>query len=140
MPKQNRPVVRDGRLQQPARKRTDRSYLGSPAPARVSPPDETLFNPADAPEEAGAEPDAVADVIEAVADAAPAGTAAAAFGQMPVREKAAQPQSAVRRKREIDLEELARADTRYAIHELRRIAILAALVVVTLIVLTFVLR
>ncbi|HXK33470.1 MAG TPA: hypothetical protein VNM91_05585, partial [Dehalococcoidia bacterium] len=36
MPRQNRPVVRDGRLQ-PKRKRTDRSYLRTASQTDVSP-------------------------------------------------------------------------------------------------------
>jgi hypothetical protein len=49
-------------------------------------------------------------------------------------------QQGVRRRREVDLHALAVADTRYALHELRRIAILTTMVVVTLIVLGIVLR
>lgn len=138
MPKQNRPVVRDGRLQ-PARKRTDRSYLGG-SPAKVAPPpDEVLSNPADVPEDAGAEPDMVADVVEDVAEAAPRGSAAASIAAMPAAQRVAQPQGQ-RRRREIDVDALARADARYALHELRRIALFAALVLITLIVLAFLLR
>jgi hypothetical protein len=46
----------------------------------------------------------------------------------------------VRRRREVDLHALAVADTKYAFHELRRIAILAVMVVATLVVLGIVLR
>ena len=49
-------------------------------------------------------------------------------------------QQGVRKRREFDVQSLAVRDTQYAIHELRRIAILAAMIVVTLIVLGFVLR
>lgn len=143
LPKQNRPIVRDGRLQEPVRKRTDRTYLGtSPAPAKVAPPpDEVLAHPADAAEDAGAEPDAVADIVEQVADSAPAGTAAATLGALPQTSAARVAQAqGQRRRRDVDLDELGRADTRYAIHELRRIAVLAVLVIVTLIVLAVVLR
>lgn len=142
LPKQNRPIVRDGRIQQPVRKRTDRSYLGgtAAAPTKVAtPPDEVLENPADLPEDLGAEPDAIADVVDAVEAAAPAGTAAAAAAAVPNSVRATERQGQ-RRRRDIDLDELGRADTRYALHELRRIAILAAIAIVTLIVLAVVLR
>ncbi len=46
----------------------------------------------------------------------------------------------MRKRRDIDLGALARRDTSYAYHELRRIAVLATMVVVTLVVLWFVLR
>jgi hypothetical protein len=46
----------------------------------------------------------------------------------------------MRKRREIDLEALAKADTTYALHEMRRIAVLTAMVLVTLIVLGIVLR
>ena len=49
-------------------------------------------------------------------------------------------QQGVRKRREFDVQSLAVRDTQYAIHELRRIAILATMVVVTLIVLGIVLR
>ena len=49
-------------------------------------------------------------------------------------------QQGVRKRRELDLDALARSDTQYAMHELRRIAILATAVIVTLIVLSIVLR
>ena len=46
----------------------------------------------------------------------------------------------MRRRRELDVHALAERDTRYAMHELRRILILATMVVVTLVVLAIVLR
>ena len=49
-------------------------------------------------------------------------------------------QQGVRKRREVDVNELARRDSSYAMHELRRIAILAVMVVVSLIVLAIVLR
>jgi hypothetical protein len=130
LPKQNRPLVRGGRLQ-PGKKRTDRSYL----PASGQP-----ATPATAAEEepAASEPDAVAEIL---ADEAPAAAAATAAipGRVPASVRAIQHQG-VRRRREVDLQALAVADTKYALHELRRIAILAAMVVTTLIVLGVVLR
>ncbi|MEX2245196.1 MAG: hypothetical protein WEC75_00760 [Dehalococcoidia bacterium] len=45
-----------------------------------------------------------------------------------------------RRRGEVDTDELLARDTRYALHELRRIAVLATMVVVTLVVLAIVLR
>lgn len=143
MPKQNRPLVRDGRLQA-RKKRTDRSYL-RPEPARPA------AEPAPAEEEE--EPDAT-DVVRAAAraaaepeaEAAPAVEPAAAApaprqqtGKLPTAVRAMQ-QQGVRKRREFDIRALAIRDTNYAKHELRRIAILAAMVIVTLVVLTFVLR
>ena len=49
-------------------------------------------------------------------------------------------QQGVRKRREFDVNALAMRDSKYAIHELRRIFILATMVVITLIVLAFVLR
>jgi hypothetical protein len=49
-------------------------------------------------------------------------------------------QQGVRKRREVDVNELARRDSSYAMHELRRIAILTVMVVVALIVLAVVLR
>jgi len=140
VPKQNRPIVRDGRLQ--VQKRTDRSYLRpTAAPSQLKTeadePDETLVNPEDLPEEAGAEPDAVAEVIQQVVQAKPAPMASAAA--LPASVRALQ-QQGVRKRREVDVEELARADARYALHELRRIAILAALVIGSLVVAAIALR
>jgi hypothetical protein len=142
LPKQNRPIVRGGRLQ--VKKRTDRSYLrpaSSSAPQRVveSEPEETFESPEDLPEEIGAEPDAVADVVEAVAEAAPANTEAGRMARLPAGARALQRQG-VQKRRAVDVEALARADTSYAIHELRRIAILAVAVIITLVVLGIVLR
>ncbi len=126
MPKQNRPLVRDGRIQ--AKKRTDRSYLRpGAAPADA---------PADAAEpDAFAEPDAVAEILASTAPA----VAAATPGRLPTSVRAIQ-QQGVRKRRDIDLNALAVNDTKYALHELRRIAVLATMVVVTLIVLGIVLR
>ena len=144
MPKQNRPLVRDGRLQA-KKKRTDRSYL-RPTPA-----------PAAEPESAVAEEEITdaSDVVRAAARAAaapesefvePADASDAAVpfkrtpaGKLPTAVRAIQ-QQGVRKRREFDVRALAIRDTNYAKHELRRIAILATMVVVTLVVLTFVLR
>ncbi len=139
MPRQNRPLVRDGRLQA-RKKRTDRSYL-APTPA------EPAVEPAPAEEEE--EPDAT-DVVRAAAEpvtepepaveaAAPAPAPRPQTGKLPTTVRAIQ-QQGVRKRREFDIQALAIRDTNYAKHELRRIAILAAMVVITLVVLTFVLR
>jgi hypothetical protein len=134
LPKQNRPLVRDGRIQ--ARKRTDRSYLRpNAAPADTAPTDSV----ADAPgAESFEEPDAVAEILASAAPAVAAATAAIP-GRLPASVRAIQ-QQGVRKRRDIDLNLLAVSDTKYALHELRRIAVLAAMVIVTLIVLGAVLR
>lgn len=113
MPRQNRPVVRDGRTQTPG-KRTDRSYLRPSAP------------PAASESEPTGEPDAVAEAI-----APPA--------KLPSSVRALQ-QQGVRKRRDVDLEALAVSDTKRAIHEVRRIAVLATMVIATLIVLAIVMR
>lgn len=129
MPKQNRPFVRDGRLQPPAKKRTDRSYLRPSAPS----------SPEAAPAE-GAEADAGAMLpIGEPAVATTAAPSSTRSARMPSTARALQ-QQGVRRRREFDIHALAERDTRYAMHELRRIAILTVLVIITLIVLAIVLR
>lgn len=152
MPKQNRPLVRDGRLQA-KKKRTDRSYL---RPAPTQPAVEH------APVEEAEQPDA-SDIVRAAARAAaepeaaltpaaeprpapqaPPRTEAVPLkrtpsGKLPTAVRAIQ-QQGVRKRREFDVKALALRDTRYAIHEIRRIAILATMVVITLVVLTYVLR
>ena len=132
MPKQNRPLVRDGRIQ--AKKRTDRSYLR---------PDSAPSAPAgEAPDSSDtplmAEPDAVSEILATSAPSVAAATSAIP-GRVPSNVRAIQ-QQGVRKRREIDLHALAVNDTRYALHELRRIAILATMVIVTLIVLGIVMR
>ena len=117
MPRQNRPVVRDGRAQTPG-KRTDRSYLRPSAPPTASESEPT------------GEPDAVAEAIAS-------GTAPPA--KLPSSVRALQ-QQGVRKRRDVDLEALAVSDTKRAIHELRRIAVLATMVIATLIVLAIVMR
>ena len=121
MPKQNRPLVRDGRIK--TKKRTDRSYLRPAAPPAA---------PAEPVEEPAGEPDEAAEVI---ANA----TASMSASRLPSAVRAMQ-QQGVRRRRELDLEALAVSDTKYALHELRRIAVLATMVIVTLVVLGIVLR
>ena len=128
MPKQNRPVVRGGRIQS-APKRTDRSYL-KPSSAPTAPPA--------APEEGtSAEVDAQT-TFTAPASPAPAAAAAPAARSLPAAARAIQQQG--QRRRGVDVAELAKADTQYAYHELRRIAVLTTLVIVTLVVLAIVLR
>jgi hypothetical protein len=160
LPKQNRPLVRDGRLQA-KKKRTDRSYL-RPGPSEAAPePDEA---PASS-DDLEAPPESAVDEITAPETAAPADptmppargtsrpTARSATQARPAVPSAARPtptrvptsvraiqQQGVRKRREFDVQSLAVRDTQYAIHELRRIAILATMVVVTLIVLGIVLR
>ena len=118
MPKQNRPLIRDGRIQ--TRKRTDRSYLRPAGDAASDQPT--------------GEPDAVA---EAIASAAPAQKVVPP--RLPTSVRAIQ-QQGVRKRGDLDLHALAVSDSKYALHELRRIVVLAAMVVATLIVLAMVLR
>ena len=143
MPKQNRPLVRDGRIQ-PKKKRTDRSYLRAETEAveAPAPPEEDVPDASDvvraAAMAAAADPIAAFTPPPADAEAAvpPKRTPA---GKLPTTVRAIQ-QQGVRKRREFDVRALAIRDTNYAMHELRRIAILATMVVVTLVVLTFVLR
>ncbi len=127
--------MRDGRIQ--PKKRTDRSYLRpGAAPADAAPTD---ASEADAGEfESSPEPDAVAEILVKTAPAVAAATAAIP-GRLPASVRAIQ-QQGVRKRRDIDLNALAVNDTKYALHELRRIAVLATMVVVTLVVLGIVLR
>lgn len=167
MPKQNRPLVRDGRLQV-KKKRTDRSYLR---------PDASSASQA---ETAVAEEEIVEDEVATGADIAEAGVAAESLagapmpdtapvdphrafappppaapsratpaapvasartttGRLPTAVRAMQ-QQGVRRRREVDVHALAVRDTQYAFHELRRIAVLATMVIITLILLWVFLR
>jgi hypothetical protein len=152
LPRQNRPLVRDGRIQG-KKKRTERSYL------------RPGVQPAAEEQIAEEEPQDAAEVVRAAAAAAAAEPApsmpelTAAFtppppgadplapvpfqrtpsGKLPTAVRAIQ-QQGVRKRREFDIQALAIRDTKYAMHELRRIAVLATMVVVTLIVLGIVLR
>jgi hypothetical protein len=143
VPKTNKPLVRDGRLQAP-KKRTDRSYL-RPTPAATAATD--ISSVEDPPEDEAAEataPDLATSAIAAFAPPAPAPARAApatapAARKLPTTVRAIQ-QQGVRKRRDFDLGALARRDTSYAYHELRRIAVLATMVIVTLAVLWFVLR
>jgi hypothetical protein len=74
--------------------------------------------------------------IGARASSAPATTAS---GKLPTSIRAIQ-QQGVRKRRDVDLQALAVRDTNYAIHEIRRIAILTVMVIISLVVLTIVLR
>ena len=140
MPKQNRPLVRDGRLQA-RKKRTDRSYLrpeAAAAPAEPAPVEEEEPDASDvvrAAARAAAEPEAP----PAAESSEPAPFKRTPAGKLPTAVRAIQ-QQGVRKRREFDIQALAIRDTNYAKHELRRIAILAAMVIVTLVVLAFVLR
>lgn len=155
MPKQNRPLVRDGRLQTP-KKRTDRSYLRPGGPDVAEEPtvdqvelaadDSMVTEVADAMEEAAASgplgafsPPANPAPTAPVAQAAAAPRTAAAPSRLPTAVRAIQ-QQGVRKRRDVDLGALAARDTNYALHELRRIGILTVLVIVALVVLTLVLR
>lgn len=183
MPKQNRPLVRDGRLQA-RKKRTDRSYLGSngaatsiaedvdgeenlpeaPAAEEATATQEPAPATEEAPEAAatGEAPEATAGAEPAAPEAAPAPAAstpvssstaapgrvngagastngAATAGRLTGTARALQ-QQGVRKRREFDVEALAVRDSKYAMHELRRIATLAVMVIITLVVLSFILR
>lgn len=141
MPNKNRPLVRDGRIQAP-KKRTDRSYLrlGAPAPTPEENAEDARLDAEDAVEN---ELPAAEPMPEVAAVAPTATSVASSSRRVPGRAVGsvrAMQQQGVRHRRELDGNELAVRDTRYAIHELRRIAVLAALVIITLIVLTIVLR
>ncbi len=144
MPRQDRPVVRDGRLQV-KKKRTDRSYLrpGTAAEPQISEEEPNT-------EEAPAEIAAMADPTAAFAPpppppppAAPTAPAPAAGPSANLRTTGAAralQQQGVRKRSDVDLQALATRDTSYALHELRRIGVLAVMVVTTLIVLGIVMR
>jgi hypothetical protein len=164
MPKQNRPLVRDGRLQV-KKKRTDRSYLrpasSAPSPAETAVVDEEIEDevatgadvaemgidaeaPPDAPLPGTAAVDPPAAFTPSSTRAVPPAPAAAiqprsAPNRLPTAVRAMQ-QQGVRRRREFDVHALAIRDTQYAFHELRRIAILATMVIITLVILWFLLR
>jgi hypothetical protein len=153
VPKQNRPLVRDGRLQA-KKKRTDRSYLRPNGAGRVAVAEEpeAAVPPTEAEEAAEAQaPSEEMSVGEADAVEAATGRPAAASmtpeaapvragaTRLPTTVRALQ-QQGVRKRREFDVHALAIRDTNYAIHEMRRIAILSVMVIVTLIVLGVVMR
>jgi hypothetical protein len=149
MPKPNRPLVRDGRLQA-KKKRTDRSYLrpDAAAPDTVELDDQT---PEEDAEETGmnGSDTALAGMpgassvgltpAQAPAAAAPVAPTRTPPARLPTAVRAIQ-QQGVRKRREFDIQALAVRDTEYAIHELRRIAVLATMVIITLVVLWIVLR
>jgi len=141
VPNKNRPLVRDGRIQA-QKKRTDRSYL-RPGAAPTTPEayaEEARLDAEDAVEN---ELPAAEPMPEVAAVAPTATSVASSSRRVPGRAAGsvrAMQQQGVRHRRELNVSDLAVRDTRYAIHELRRIAVLAALVVITLIVLTIVLR
>jgi len=140
MPRQNRPLVRDGRLQAGKKKRTDRSYLGGAA--RPTEPPSTIEDEAAEDEALEAADTAVVEETEEPATAEPAppvgAVAARGAARLPSSARALQRQGV--RRRELDVDALAERDSRYALHELRRILILTSMVIVTLIVLGIVLR
>lgn len=131
MPKQNRSLVKDGRIQAP-KKRTDRSYLR---------PTGGTTEVAPAEDETAALHEATTSSEPMAAFAPPPAPASvpAPIGKLPTTVRAFQ-QQGVRKRRNVDLAALARRDTSYAYHELRRIAVLATMVIVTLVILWFVLR
>jgi hypothetical protein len=138
LPKPNRPLVRDGRIQAP-KKRTDRSYLRpSTGATEIVPVDDEAVEPAADAIVAG-EPTAAFAAPTAPPARAAKPAAAAPAAKLPTTVRAIQ-QQGVRKRRAVDLKALAQRDTSYAYHELRRIAILATMVIVTLVVLWFVLR
>jgi hypothetical protein len=122
LPKQNKPVVRDGRLQAP-KKRTDRSYLGTTAAPEIAPSEVPSPEQATDPVAAFEAPAAVVTPPTPQVAAAPVTAPAAQVASAP----------AARRRREVDPDELLAQDSSYAIHELRRIGIIAAIILGTLI-------
>lgn len=143
MPKTNRPLVKDGRIQSP-KKRTDRSYLRPSSGATEIVPvddagvDEVVEAPAE-PLVSAASSASMAPTSPVTAATTAAAAATAASGKLPTSVRAIQ-QQGVRKRRDVDLGALARRDTSYAYHELRRITVLATMVIVSLVVLWFVLR
>jgi hypothetical protein len=80
--------------------------------------------------------------VRAPEPAAPAASVASTrttTNRLPTAVRAIQ-QQGVRKRREFDVGALAVRDTQYAYHELRRIAILSTMVIITLVVLWIVLR
>jgi hypothetical protein len=151
VPKQNRAYVRDGRLQV-KKKRTDRSYLGAqpaaPATVEEAAPDQAVPDGTAPGETTNLEAAttastaaAVAEPVETEVDPAPAAQPAefTPQGRQQGAARALQ-QQGVRKRGELDVQTLAERDTKYAIHELRRILVLTALIIATLIVLAIVLR
>ena len=172
MPKQNRPLVRDGRIQA-RKKRTDRSYLqpgGSATgiaeeaevednlPEATAPEDVGAVEEAASASEAASTESAAGETVLAGGDApeaatpvsnstaapgrvngATASTNGAAAGRLTGTARALQ-QQGIRKRREFDVEALAIRDSKYAMHEMRRIATLAVLVIITLVVLSLILR
>ena len=143
MPRQDRPVVRDGRLQV-KKKRTDRSYLSPDAPTGPQITEEPVEDEAPAQEmTAPVDPTAAFAPPPAPAAPAPAPSPASAAAIAAARASGAAralQQQGVRKRSDVDLQALGRRDTSYAMHELRRIGVLAVMVVTTLIVLGVVLR
>jgi hypothetical protein len=157
LPKQNRPLVRDGRLQA-KKKRTDRSYL-RPNGGSTSVIEDEVAPDTAAEDEAVAtangatlvdreEPTvaemATEETVSAADPVSPGSPAAvpvarSTAGRLPTTVRAIQ-QQGVRKRREFDVHALAIRDTQYAIHEVRRIFILASAVIITLIVLGLTLR
>lgn len=129
MPKQNRSLVKDGRIQAP-KKRTDRSYLR---------PTGGTTEVAPAEDETAELNEATTSSEPMAAFTPPPASVPAPIGKLPTTVRAFQ-QQGVRKRRNVDLAALARRDTSYAYHELRRIAVLATMVIVTLVILWFVLR
>ncbi len=158
LPRQNRPLVRDGRIQG-KKKRTDRAYLRPGAQPAALPEDQEQYVEEDQQDAA----EVVRAAVEAAAEPVPAATEpAAAFappaaaepvsepdrpvpfqrtpsGKLPTTVRAIQ-QQGVRKRRDLDVQALAVRDTKYAMHELRRIAVLATMVIVTLVILAVVMR
>lgn len=145
MPSQNRPVVKDGRLV--VKKRTDRSYLKPTAePESDTTLPETAAEAAPVADETMPDATTTASAAFATPKAAPE-TAAPAAPPAPSPPSApksatarALEQQGVRKRREVDLDAVAKRDSSYAMHELRRIAILTAIVIVALVILTLTLR
>lgn len=133
-------LVRDGRLQAP-KKRTDRSYLKtSAAPAAIAEPDVIEAEEAVAEAEIAASTDPAPAAASAAPMPAPApaaastSTAAAASTARHTGAVRALEQQGVRKRRELDVEALAKRDSDYAKHELRRIFTFAALILAALVV------
>jgi hypothetical protein len=129
-------------LQAPSKKRTDRRYLSTAAQVPADAPSDAELDEVTeeaASPEAALESEPIAAAVTPTPARAEVTNARTTPSRLPTAVRAMQ-QQGVRKKRDLDPRELAERDTKYALHELRRIAVLAVLIIATLIVLGVVMR